>query len=96
MIEDDGSMFHNQLKAASAGDVVVSKLPFVLSAIAMKDALSNAMSKTDGMKLKIRSTTNDVLDDMEDSFKKSLKKNFKELYNKAYDNAPLHRPFAME
>lgn len=97
MIEEDGSLFHNQLKAASAGDVVVSKLPFVLSAIAMKETLSSAMSRADGiyrdMKLKIANTTNDVLGDMEKSFEKSLKKNFKETYNKAYANKAVHNPF---
>ena len=95
MIEEDTTLFLQQLKTASKGDVVVSKLPVILSAIAMKDTLENAMFDRDGMKLKIRSTTNGVLDDMEDSFKKKLKKDFKELYNKAYDNAPLHRPFAI-
>ena len=97
MIEEDGSLFHNALKAASAGDVVVSKLPFVLSAIAMKETLSSAMSRGDGiyrdMKLKIQNATNGVLKDMEDSFEKSLKKNFKETYNKAYANKAVHNPF---
>lgn len=97
MIEEDGSLFHNALKAASAGDVVVSKLPFVLSAIAMKETLSSAMSRGDGisrdMKLKIQNATNGVLKDMEDSFEKSLKKNFKETYNKAYANKAAHNPF---
>ncbi len=97
MIEEDGSLFHNALRAASAGDVVVSKLPFVLSAIAMKETLSSAMSRADGvyrdMKLKITNTTNGVLDDMEKSFEKSLKKNFKEVSNKAYANKATHNPF---
>lgn len=99
MIEKDGSLFLNQLRAASKGDVDTAKLPYVLSALAMKDTISNAMSYGDGiyriMKLKIRNTTNKVLDDMEDDFKKSLKKNFKEIYNTAYDNAKKHRPFTI-
>lgn len=97
MIENDGSLFINQLKAASAGDVVVSKLPFVLSAIAVKETVSSAMNRADGiyrdMMLKITNTTNDVLGDMEKSFEKSLKKNFKEVSNKAYANKATHNPF---
>ena len=100
MIEKDSTLFIHALKNASKGDVVVSKLPFVLSAVAMKDTLSNAMMWSDtvsrGMKLKIRSTTNDVLDDMEDDYKKSFKNNFKELYNKSGELAQLHRPFFIE
>ena len=96
MIEEDSSLFINQLKAASSGDVVISKLPFILSAIAMKDTLENAMLGQAGMKIKIRSTTNGVLDHMENSFKKSLKKDFKELYNKAYEIVSIHRPFPIK
>jgi len=100
MIEKDQSLFINVLRAASAGDVVESKLPFVLSALAMKDTLSNAMSYADSvsrdMKLKIRNTTNGVLDDMQDDFKKSFKKNFKELEKKSDELAKLHRPFFID
>ncbi|MBC7715117.1 MAG: hypothetical protein H7177_17360 [Rhizobacter sp.] len=97
MIEEDMTLFHNQMKTASSGDVVVSKLPVVMAAIAMKETLSSAMSRADGisrdMKLKIQNATNGVLGNMEDSFKKSLKKDFKETYNKAYDNKAVHNPF---
>jgi hypothetical protein len=93
MIEEDTTLFLHQLKNASKGDVVVSKLPFILSAIAMKDTLQQAMLDRDGMKLKIRGTTNDVLGNMEDSYKKNLKKDFKETYNKAYEVVAVHRPF---
>lgn len=100
MIEDDKSLFHNQMKAAVSGGVVVSKLPLILSAIAMKDTLSKAMSREDTisdlMKQKIQNATNDVLDDMEDSFEKSLKKDFKETYTKAYAKAAVHRPFYID
>jgi uncharacterized small protein (DUF1192 family) len=100
MIEEDGGLFHNQMKAASKGGVVTSKLPIILSAIALRDTVKTAMSSADGvsgdMKLKIKNATNGVLDDMEDSFKKSLKKDFGALYNKAYDNASVHRPFAID
>lgn len=100
MIEEDGTLFHNQMKAASSGSVVTSKLPMILSAIALKDTVKTAMSGaagvSDDMKLKIKNATNGVLDDMEDSFKKSLKKDFGALYNKAYDNAAVHRPFAID
>lgn len=100
MIEEDSTLLHNQMKAAAAGGVVTSKLPMVLSAIALKDTVKTAMSGAEGvsdvMKLKIQNATNGVLDDMEDSYKKSLKKDFGSLYNKAYDNAALHRPFAID
>jgi predicted nucleic acid-binding Zn-ribbon protein len=100
MIEKDQSLFMNQLRAASAGDVVESKLPFVLSAIAMKETISKSMFYADevskGLKLKIRGTTNDVLDDMEKDFRKSFKKNFKELEKKSDEQAQLHRPFYFE
>lgn len=97
MIDEDGTLFHNQLKASTAGSVVTSKLPFILSAIAMKETLSSAMSRAEGisrnMKLKIQNATNGVLDEMEDSFKKGLKKDFKETYNKAYEFKAAHNPF---
>lgn len=100
MIEEDGILFHNQMKAAANGNVVTSRLPIILSAIALKDTVKTAMSGADGvsdvMKQKIQNATNGVLDDMEDSFKKSLKKDFSALYNKAYDNAAVHRPFAID
>lgn len=100
MIEEDGTLFHNQMKAASSGGVVTSKLPMILSAIALKDTVTTAMSASadlsDVMKLKIKNATNEVLENMEDSFKKSLKKDFGALYNKAYDNARVHRPFAID
>lgn len=100
MIEEDGTLFHNQMKAASAGGVVTSKLPMILSAIALKNTLTAAMSGSadlsDLMKLKIKNATNEVLENMEDSFKKSLKKDFNALYNKAYDNAAVHRPFIID
>lgn len=100
MIEEDGILFHNQMKAASSGGVVTSKLPMILSAIALRDAVKTSMSGAEGvsdvMKQKIQNATNGVLDDMEDSFKKSLKKDFGALYNKAYDNAAVHRPFAID
>ncbi len=96
MIEEDGTLFHNVLKAAS-GNVVTSNLGVIMSAVAMKETLSSAMSRADGisrdMKLKIQNATNGVLDDMEDSFKKSLKKDFKETYNKAYEFKAAHNPF---
>lgn len=97
MIAEDGSLFHNQLKSASSGDVVVSKLPMILSAIAMKETISSAMNRGEGiyrdMKLKITNATNDVLKNMENSYEKNLKKNFKELYNRAYANKATHNPF---
>jgi hypothetical protein len=100
MIEEDGTLFHNQMKAASSGGVVTSKLPMILSAIALRDAVKTSMSGAEGvsdvMKQKIQNATNGVLDDMEDSFKKSLKKDFGALYNKAYDYAAVHRPFAID
>ena len=99
MIEEDKSLFHNQLKAASAGDVVTSKLPVILAAIAMKDTVSQAMKNDNtisrDMKLKISNATNDVLDDMEKSYDKNLKKNFKDLYTKAHAYKQVHRPFAI-
>jgi hypothetical protein len=96
MIEEDTSMFLHQLRLAAGQGVVTSKLPVILSAIAMKDTLSNAMAVRDGMKLKIRSVTNDVLDKMEDTYKKDLKKDFKELYNKAYEVVSIQRPFVIK
>ncbi|MBC7428740.1 MAG: hypothetical protein H7336_09030 [Bacteriovorax sp.] len=97
MIEEDMTLFHNRMKTASSGDVVVSKLPVVMAAIAMRETLSSAMSRVDGisrdMKLKIQNTTNGVLKNMEDSFSKSLKKDFKETYNKANANKSTHNPF---
>lgn len=99
MIAEDGNLFHNQLKAASSGDVVESKLPMILSAIALKEFVSSAMDRGDGiyrdMKLKITNATNDVLKNMEDSFSKSLKKNFKDVYNKAYAQKATHNPFTI-
>ena len=97
MIGDDSSLFINQLKAASSGDVVASRFPAILSAIAMKEAVSSAMDRADGvyrqMMGKITNATNDVLNNMSDSYEKSLKKNFKELYNKANANRTTHNPF---
>lgn len=101
MIEDDSSLFINQLKAASSGDVVVSKLPAILSAIFVKDTISNAMNHNDvirkAMMSKIQGAVGDVLSSMEKSYNKSLKKDFKELYNRAYEESTLslHRPFAI-
>ena len=96
MIEEDGTLFHNVLKNAS-GSVVTSNLPVIMSALAMKETISSAMNRADGiyrdMKLKITNTTNGVLKDMEDSFWKSLKKDFKETYNKAYEFKTAHNPF---
>lgn len=100
MISDDGSLFINVLKAASAGDVNEAKLSTVLPAISLKDTLSNAMARADGisrvMMPKITNATNKVLDNMEESFKKSLKNFNKDLYNKAYEQASIHRPFYIE
>jgi predicted nucleic acid-binding Zn-ribbon protein len=102
MIAEDSSLFHNQIKAAASGDVVVSKLPLILAAAAMKDTVSNAMKYDPviykAMMTKIMGAENDVLDSMEDSYKKSLKKDFKELYTRVYDKeeAKLHRPFAID
>lgn len=97
MLEKDGTLFMNQLRAASKGDVVESKLPYVLAALAMKDTISSAMDRGDGiwreMKLKIRNTTNGVLNDMEDDFIKSFRKNFKDLASRANAQLELHRPF---
>ena len=97
MISEDSTLFHNQLKAASSGSVVVSKLPHVLSAIALKEFMTSALDRGDGvyrgMMLKITNATKDVMIKMEDSFKKSLKSNFKDVYNKAYANASTHNPF---
>lgn len=100
MIGDDATLFINVLKSASNGEVTEAKLSTVLPAIALKDTLSNAMARADGisrpMMPKIHNATNKVLDNMEDGFKKSLKNFNKDLYNKAYDQASIHRPFFIE
>ncbi|MBY0414424.1 MAG: hypothetical protein K2Q18_09670, partial [Bdellovibrionales bacterium] len=102
MIGEDSSLFHNQLKAAAAGDVVVSRLPILISAVFIKDTISNAMKHDDviykAMMSKISGAVNDVLDSMEKSYDKSLRKDFKELYNKIHDESilALHRPFGIE
>lgn len=100
MINSDGTLFINVLKNASAGEVNEGKLGTVLSAIAMKDTLSNAISNvfeiSKVVKLKIKNTTNKVLGNMEDDFKNSLKKFDKDLYNKAYEKASIHRPFFID
>jgi hypothetical protein len=102
MIADDSSLFINQMKAASSGDVVVSKLPLIIAAASMKDTISNAMRYNDviykAMMSKISGAANDVLSDMEDSYNKNLKKDFKELYNRLHEESTLalHRPFAIE
>lgn len=102
MVAEDSSLFINQLKVASSGDVVVSKLPFIIAAVSMKDTISNAMRYNDAISKaimsKISGATNDVLGDMADSYNKNLKKNFKELYNKLNEESTLalHRPFAIE
>lgn len=97
MIEEDKALFHNQIKAASSGDVVTSKLPVILAAIALKDTVTQAIKNDSAiardMKLKIANTTTDVLGDMEKSFDKNLKKNFSQLYTKAHASKQLHRPF---
>ncbi|MDD4976606.1 MAG: hypothetical protein PHY93_19780 [Bacteriovorax sp.] len=93
MIGNDQTLFINVLKWASSGDVTESKLSTILPAIALKDAVSDAMSNSDIMMSKIQSATNKVLNNMEDSFKKSLKNFNKDLYNKAYEQASIHRPF---
>lgn len=100
MIGDDSTLFMNVLKSASSGDVTEAKLGSVLSAIALKDTVSSAMARADGvsraMMPKILNATNKVLDNMEDSFKKSLKNFNKDLYNKSYEQASIHRPFFIE
>jgi len=100
MISDDATLFHNALKAAAAGEVTEAKLASVLPAIALKDALGNAIVNSYNiskvMMPKITNATNKVLGDLEDGFKKSLKNFNKDLYNKAYEQASIHRPFYIE
>lgn len=97
MIKEDKNLFHNKLKAATSGDVVTSKLPLILTGIAVKEILSSSMAREENISKiifsKVKGATNDVLDDMEDSYKKKLKKNFNELYNYAYENKKAHNPF---
>jgi uncharacterized coiled-coil DUF342 family protein len=100
MIENDGSLLLNQVKAASNGQVTEAKVSSVLSAVALKDFVSQAMSNyydiKKNMMPKILNSTNRVLGNIEDGFKKSLKDFDKGLYNTAYDKASLHRPFFIE
>lgn len=100
MIGNDSTLFINVLKNASNGEVTEAKLSSVLPAIALKDTLSNAMARAEGidraMMGKVTNATNKVLDNMEEGFKKSLKNFNKDLYNKSYEKASIHRPFFIE
>ena len=100
MISEDQSLFINQIKVASAGDVQEEKLGVVLTALALKDFVSTAMSDfydiSRHMMPKIANATNKNLGNIEDSFKKSLKKFNKDLYNKAYEKVSIQRPFYIE
>jgi hypothetical protein len=97
MISNDERLLINMLKKASNGEVNEVQLSTVLPAIALKDTLSNALDRAQGvsdvMTSKISTTTYKVLTNLEDGFKKSLKNFSKDLYNKAYDKASIHRPF---
>ena len=99
-ISDDQALFINQVKAASNGQVTEDKLGAVLSALAVKDFISVAMSDyfdiSRNMMPKILNATNKVLGNLEDGFKKSLKDFNKDLYNKAYANTSIQRPFYIE
>jgi sulfur carrier protein ThiS len=100
MIGNDSTLFINVLKSASIGEVTNEKLGAVLSALAMKETLSNAMSNAEGiyrvMMIMVQNATNKVLGNMEDDFKKSLKNFNKDLYNKAYAQVAIHRPFFID
>ena len=97
MIEEDQSLFLNVLKSAASGDVNTSKLAVVMSSVAIRETVSSAMNRADGiyraMMLKITNATDGVLNDMEKSYRKSFEKGFKEAYNKANAYKTAHRPF---
>lgn len=99
-ISNDQALFINQVKAASNGQVTEDKLGSVLSALAVKDFVSTAMSDfydiSRNMMPKILNATNKVMGNLEDGFKKSLKEFNKDLYNKAYANVSIQRPFYIE
>jgi hypothetical protein len=99
-ISNDQALFINQVKAASNGQVTEDKLGSVLSALAVKDFVSTAMSDfydiSRNMMPKILNATNKVMGNLEDGFKKSLKDFNKDLYNKAYANVSIQRPFYIE
>lgn len=99
-LENEGSLIHNQMKANANGNISEDSAGLHLAAISFKDIVSNSLSYyrpvSGDMKLKVRSTVNDILNDMEDNFKKKLKSFDRGLYDKAYSKFDQHRPFTID
>lgn len=99
-LENEGSLVHNQMKASANGSLNEDTVGLHLAAISFKDIVSNSLSYyrpvSGDMKLKVRSTVNDILGDMEDNFKKKLKSFDRGLYDKAYSKFEQHRPFTID
>ena len=100
LIENDGSLLLNQLKAAAAAGVSEANISVILPALSMRDTLLTTINFVWGISNKIKSKVKITLESnqksLEDSFKKNLKKFDKALANKAYEKAMLHRPFAIQ
>lgn len=99
-LENEGSLVHNQMKANANGSLNEESVGLHLAAISFKDIVSNSLSYyrpvSGDMKLKVRSTVNDILGDMEDNFKKKLKSFDRGLYDKAYSKFEQHRPYTID
>lgn len=100
LLENDGNMIHNLMKANANGSLSEATAGIHLAAIAYKDIVGNSLSYykpvSGDMKLKVRSTTKDILENMEDNFKKNLKKFDRGLYDNAYEKFSLHRPYTID
>lgn len=96
LIKEDANLIHNQIKAKIIGDADPSKVPYVLTSIALEDTLNNAMDNAEGiynvMTGKIEGNVEEILTETENS----LKSNFKQIYNKVRGNASIHRPFIID
>lgn len=100
MLEDDAMMVHNQMKANANGNLTEDTVGLHLAAIAFKDIVSNSLSYyrpvSGGMKLKVRSTVNDIVNKMEDNFKKKLRSFDRGLHDKAFSKFDQHRPYTID
>jgi hypothetical protein len=100
MLDNDGSLFINQLKIASAVAVNEVSLSSILPALSMRDTILSSINFFSAISTKMKGSIKSALEStlrvMENNFKRNLKSFDLALTNKAYEKAMLHRPFAIK
>ncbi len=99
LIDKDGNLLVNQLKASAAAGVSEASLSTILPAISMRDTILSSINFYGDISKKIKgsikTTLESIMRNLESSYKSQLKKLDNTLSSNAYNKAMIQRPFAI-